>query len=43
MFSQVERGTANKGAEVEIIGHGSNMKTTLIGIGEPAQFPPFCA
>ncbi|KAF7784369.1 hypothetical protein Agabi119p4_534 [Agaricus bisporus var. burnettii] len=29
---RVERGTANKGAEVEIIGHGSNMKTTLIGI-----------
>ncbi|KAF5355870.1 hypothetical protein D9756_003818 [Leucocoprinus leucothites] len=29
---RVERGTANKGAEVEIIGLGSKMKTTLIGI-----------
>ena len=31
---QVERGTANKGDEVEIVGLGNNLKSTLIGIGE---------
>ncbi|PFH54542.1 hypothetical protein AMATHDRAFT_52156 [Amanita thiersii Skay4041] len=29
---RVERGTANKGDEVEIVGLGSSLKTTLIGI-----------
>ncbi|KAF9015229.1 elongation factor Tu GTP binding domain-containing protein [Cyathus striatus] len=29
---RVERGTANKGTDVEIVGYGSNMKTTLTGI-----------
>ncbi|KAF4622895.1 hypothetical protein D9613_001866 [Agrocybe pediades] len=29
---RVERGVANKGTDVEIIGFGSNMKTTLTGI-----------
>ncbi len=31
---QVERGTANKGDEVEIVGLGNGLKSTLIGIGE---------
>ena len=31
---KVERGTITKGSEVEIIGLGSKMKTTLTGIGE---------
>lgn len=31
---QVERGVALKGAEVEIIGLGSTLKTTVTGIGE---------
>lgn len=31
---QVERGTANKGDEVEVIGLGNSLKTTLTGIGE---------
>jgi len=30
---KVERGTANKGDEIEIVGFGSKIKTTLIGIG----------
>ena len=30
---RVERGVANKGDEVEIIGLGQNIKTTLTGIG----------
>lgn len=30
---QVERGIANKGADVEIVGLGGNFKTTLTGIG----------
>ncbi len=32
-MSQVERGIANKGADVEIVGLGGNFKTTLTGIG----------
>lgn len=32
-YYQVERGTANKGAEIEIIGFGPTKKTTLTGIG----------
>lgn len=32
-LSQVERGLANKGDEIEIVGFGSRTKTTLIGIG----------
>jgi hypothetical protein len=31
---QVERGVANKGDEVEILGLGSSLRTTLTGIGE---------
>lgn len=31
---QVERGTATKGTDVEIIGYGSTKKTTLTGIGK---------
>lgn len=31
---QVERGTANKGDEVEVVGLGNGLKTTLIGIGK---------
>ena len=31
---KVERGTINKGAEVEIVGMGNSIKTTLTGIGE---------
>ena len=30
---RAERGVAHKGDEVEIIGYGSNLKTTLTGIG----------
>jgi len=30
---RVERGTALKGEEVEIIGYGQHIKTTLTGIG----------
>ena len=30
---RVERGVVNKGDEVEIVGYGSKMKTTLTGIG----------
>ena len=30
---QVERGTAVKGAEIEILGLGTSLKTTLTGIG----------
>lgn len=33
MFVQVERGTAVKGGEVEVIGLGGYLKTTLTGIG----------
>jgi len=32
-LEQAERGIANKGDEVEIIGFGSNLRTTLTGIG----------
>ena len=31
---KVERGTINKGAEVEIVGMGNSIKTTLTGIGK---------
>lgn len=31
---KVERGTAVKGAEVEIIGLGGHLKSTLTGIGK---------
>jgi hypothetical protein len=31
---QVERGVANKGDEVEILGLGTSLRTTLTGIGE---------
>lgn len=31
---RVERGIANKGDEVEIVGLGAKLKTTLTGIGE---------
>lgn len=31
---KVERGTILKGAEVEIVGMGPSIKTTLTGIGE---------
>ncbi len=30
---KVERGTITKGAEIEILGLGSKLKTTLTGIG----------
>jgi hypothetical protein len=32
-IGQVERGIANKGDEVEVVGLGSTFKTTLTGIG----------
>lgn len=31
---KVERGTITKGSEVEIVGLGASIKTTLTGIGE---------
>ena len=31
---KVERGTITKGSELEILGMGSQLKTTLTGIGE---------
>lgn len=31
----MERGIANKGAEIEIIGFGPTRKTILTGVGEP--------
>lgn len=31
---RVERGTATKGVEVEVVGLGAHFKTTLTGIGE---------
>ena len=34
LIPQVERGVANKGDDIEIIGFGSTKKTTLTGIGE---------
>jgi len=34
MIFQVERGIANKGIDLEIVGFGSTKKTTLTGIGE---------
>ena len=34
LIPQVERGIANKGDDIEIIGFGSTKKTTLTGIGE---------
>jgi hypothetical protein len=40
---QVERGTANKGDEVEVVGLGNSFRTTLTGIGEHSlaqEFPP---
>ncbi|SRR5260221_9931251 len=37
MIFQVERGIANKGIDLEIIGFGSTKKTTLTGIGEIFQ------
>lgn len=36
---KVERGTITKGAEVEIVGMGASMKTTLTGIGESSDAP----
>jgi translation elongation factor EF-Tu-like GTPase len=33
---KVERGTITKGAELELVGFGSKLKTTLTGIGESA-------
>jgi elongation factor Tu len=30
---KVERGTITKGAEIEIVGMGNSIKTTLTGIG----------
>jgi translation elongation factor EF-Tu-like GTPase len=33
---KVERGIIKKGAEVEILGLGSNLKTILTGIGKPS-------
>ena len=40
---RVERGICNKGDEVEIIGLGSKLKTTLTGIGmlAPSEFVQF--
>lgn len=32
---KVERGTITKGAEIEIVGMGNSIKTTLTGIGMP--------
>jgi len=34
---KVERGTITKGAEIEIVGMGNSIKTTLTGIG--TSFP----
>jgi len=34
LILQVERGIANKGIDLEIIGFGSTKRTTLTGIGE---------
>jgi hypothetical protein len=39
-LQQAERGIANKGDEVEIVGFGSTLKTTLTGIG---MLPLLCA
>lgn len=38
----MERGIAHKGTDVEIVGFGSTLKTTLTGIGElrPITIPP---
>jgi translation elongation factor EF-Tu-like GTPase len=33
VISKVERGVANKGEEVEVVGLGQTFKTTLTGIG----------
>lgn len=33
IWGQVERGIANKGDDVEIVGLGTTFKTTLTGIG----------
>jgi translation elongation factor EF-Tu-like GTPase len=35
---KVERGTVLKGAELEIVGLGPNIKTTLTGIGQSIAF-----
>ena len=35
---KVERGTINKGAEVEIVGMGNSIKTTLTGIGKSTPY-----
>ena len=39
---QCERGIANKGDEVEIIGSGNKLKTTITGIGESVLFAIHC-
>jgi translation elongation factor EF-Tu-like GTPase len=36
---KVERGTITKGAEIEIVGMGNSIKTTLTGIG--TSYPYF--
>lgn len=35
---KVERGTITKGSEIEILGMGSQQKTTLTGIGKSSAF-----
>jgi elongation factor Tu len=36
---KVERGTITKGAEIEIVGMGNSIKTTLTGIGMKYPHP----